>query len=323
MKIGAANIGQLELGGDESSDSHEYETWNEEGSGISFGAFFVPVEPVHSPKQSSQLDPTTQMSPTAQLNPTTQMSLTAQLNPTTQMSPTAQMSPTVQLSPTTDSEPVIVNAEALRHGPSDRGLLKGAAMVRRAHVVPSLAEPIPTELGKETLFLETDLQTEIEAGEPSPISAPTPPDRAVFQTLDLVRQVSSELAHRGGTSNPVSNPEPIAVPVPAEPLEGAEVRLLPQEGAKSSAIIDVDHPELGLVQLRVEVQFSSVEVTALTNHPAVAARLLASQSALRMNIARHGVDLRSVRVEVRSGAKRLRRNTRIRPRSGLDLHREA
>lgn len=147
--------------------------------------------------------------------------------------------------------------------------------------------------------------------------------------LEVAAQLSSHVlsAAAAPTTTAPSAATPVAAPPPpaamaeqlAAPTPAADIRFV-EGGApgQQSATVELMHPELGPIQLRIQMQAQTIDVRAITASLAASQAIRAGESSLREDVSKHGVKLRGMRVEI-EGRDESRRHRRVNRKNSLDM----
>ena len=81
--------------------------------------------------------------------------------------------------------------------------------------------------------------------------------------------------------------------------DAAALRVTRGERAGNAALIDLDHPKLGRLQLEIRMDGQQMTVRAIATTASSAIAIRASEAALRVSVQKHGVELKELRVDVR------------------------
>ncbi|MCB9632456.1 MAG: flagellar hook-length control protein FliK [Sandaracinus sp.] len=169
--------------------------------------------------------------------------------------------------------------------------VSNASPVTNATVLPEAAAE---NLAVESVGLGVSLRSD-EVWVASALEAaasrrtPRPYDAAVEAPPFVLGELAPKLAQTFTAALDVGSPEPNA----GEALARASSRFVNEDSS-----IRITHPELGRVRLQLSVDAEHLDVRAVAES-ALAARLLAeSEETLRREIAKHGVELRRLKVRV-------------------------
>lgn len=146
--------------------------------------------------------------------------------------------------------------------------------------------------------------------------------------LVMAAQLSSHVlsATAPASSGAAAAPAPTAAPPPAPmaeqlaaPTPAADIRFVEGGGpGQQNATVELMHPELGPIQLRMKMHAQTMDVRAITTSLAASMAVRAGESSLREDISKHGVSLRGMRVDIAEEDEN-HRHRRVNRKGGLDM----
>ncbi len=204
----------------------------------------------------------------------------------------------------TDSAPFPEAAGSGKAPPSDTDLALGSNDVLGATRTdtrfipgPSLATPDlqaePTDENAAPPMAATAAKT-TEPEAPSAPATRTPLGAPMTVSLQL-----ATLAH--DVLRRVQTPD---VPAPTFEATSAPKPLVVPTAAGQDAFIHIDHPDLGRIRLQLQIEERNLRVRAIAQSVAAAAALRDSEEDMRADVARHGVELARLRVDVEDRRQR-------------------
>ena len=159
-------------------------------------------------------------------------------------------------------------------------------------VRPGTTKPESVEVKKA---LQAPMLPQIEVVEESVEArparpAPSPPMSVSLQLATIAHDVLARAAQ-------VVAPE--AAEVAQMPAGVVTLRPAPIRAAGQDAFIHIEHPVLGKIRLQLVLDARNLTVRAVATSAAAVAALRESEESMREDVARHGVDLESLRVDLK------------------------
>ncbi len=176
-----------------------------------------------------------------------------------------------------------------RSGNAPRPILSAADAALPTTTRPASAEtaaPVKEAL-RAPAIPDIPMVEEAEPVRARPAPAPSPPMSVSLQLATIAHDV---LARAAQIATPEADAQVPHTTVTVRP---------PTQSAGQDAFIHIEHPELGRIRLQLMLESRNLRVRAVATSAAAVAALRESEEAMREDVARHGVDLGSLRVDLR------------------------
>lgn len=175
--------------------------------------------------------------------------------------------------------------------PPLKPMLSAADAALPTTVRPAGAQPELAEVERALRAPALPEAKMVEAAEPVRPArpAPSPPMSVSLQLATIAHDVLARAAE--AIAPEAQTPEP--------PRTIVTLRPAPSQIAGQDAFIQIEHPILGRIRLQLVLDARNLSVRAVATSAAAAAALRESEESMREDVARHGVDLESLRVDLK------------------------